>query len=241
MRGEIISVDGLSGDGLISGDDGLRYRFVAAASRTAVRVGDKVDFIGTGEVATEIMNLGGGTAPAHDATPSYAYEPVNRGFDFGRAMFSFNGRLSRAHYWICWAILFGGYWIWSFIPFLNLLLVFVLPVLLWCNLAVGVKRFHDMGRSGWLIVIPYVATMVGWVYMITVFARAAIADPTAFENPDPAMIGGLLAPMFVVLGLTWLVGIGFWLWMGIADSQPGTNAHGRNPNATGAETADTFR
>ena len=39
----------------------------------------------------------------------------------------------------------------------------------------------------------------------------------------------LLGPALGALSLTWLVGLAFWLWLGVADSQPGANKYGPYP------------
>ena len=238
MRGEVINLDGVSGDGLISGDDGLRYAFVPGACRSGLRVGDKVDFVAADGVASDIMALsGGGSFPAYSATTRAS----GRGFNFGTAMFSFQGRLRRSHFWIGWAIVFFGYYVGSAIPFLNILVFLAAPVLIWSNLAIGVKRLHDMGRSGWLIAVPWAAMTIGFIYAMVLIVMAAINDPVAFEDSsDPMQVLRLMAPAFGVWGFTALIGVGFWLWLGIADSQPGANRYGHNPQDPARDTAETF-
>lgn len=242
MRGEVISVDGISGDGLISGDDGARYAFTSAASRSALRVGDKVDFVGAEGIATNIMNLSGAPTGGHAYQGDRAAPgPSGSSFNFATAMFSFQGRLRRSHFWIGWAIVFFGYYVWTLIPFLNLLLLLVSPVLIWCNLALGTKRLHDMGKSGWLIAIPWVAMTIGFIYAVVVIVMAALSDPVAFENSsDPMRVMGLMAPALGAWGVTALIGIAFWLWLGIADSQPRANQYGPSPKQSSGGGADTF-
>jgi len=238
MRGEVISLDGISGDGVILSDDGVRYAFTASASRSGLRVRDRVDFVDADGVARDIFPLAGGGAPA-GFSPSP--RPSGRGFNFGRAMFSFQGRLSRTHFWIGWAIVFFGYHVWSFIPFLNIALVVGAPVLLWSNLAIGAKRLHDMGRSAWLIAIPWSAMIGGFVYLIVVISMAAINDPTAFDDEgDLAQVLNILVPPLGVWGFTAFIGVGFWLWLGIADGQRGANRFGPDPVHPARDTADTF-
>ena len=76
MRGEIISVDGLSGDGLITGQDGVRYAFAASSARAIVRAGDQVDFVGTDGVATHVVAAS--TATPSDGTPGPVVSPHDR-------------------------------------------------------------------------------------------------------------------------------------------------------------------
>ncbi|MBK1977217.1 DUF805 domain-containing protein [Brevundimonas sp. 3P9-tot-E] len=229
MRGEILSYDDVSGTGLISGDDSIRYGFTRTDIQAGgtVAVGARVDFVPEGMEATQVMILAS-TAPAaafgQAAASSTGGAPLGA-YDFATAMFSFNGRLRRQHFWISWLILFGVGLILNFIPFLNLLGL----ALLWPHLAIGVKRLHDMGKAGWIIAIPYVVMIGGWVFAFMSIGVSAFMNAQALENEDPAVILSTFGPALGILSLTWLVAIGFWLWIGISDSQPGDNKYGPNP------------
>ena len=59
--------------------------------------------------------------------------------------------------------------------------------------------------------------------------RFGLHEREALENEDPAVIFSTFGPALGILSLTWLVAIGFWLWIGIIDSQPGDNKYGPNP------------
>ena len=141
-------------------------------------------------------------------------------------MFSFNGRLRRQHFWISWLILFGVSIVTGWLPIIGGLIGLVL---IWPNLAISVKRLHDMGKSGWFVVIPYVAMIIGFIMIISAVGMAIFTNPQAFENEDPAaalsMVGSMMGG-FAVMGL---VGLAFLLWIGITDSQRGDNKFGPNP------------
>lgn len=224
MRGQILSFDDASGAGLISGDDGIRYTFgrEAVSPPSTITGGLRVDFVPVAGEATNVMLLAAAPAPgAPSATPGVPTD----GYDFVKAMFAFEGRLRRSHFWISWAILFVGGWILNFIPLLNLLGI----VLLWPHLAIGVKRLHDMGQSGWLIAIPYVVMFGGGVYAALSVGVSAMMNAEALSAEDPAAVMATFGPALGIISLTWLVGIAFWLWFGIADSQRGDNRFGPNP------------
>ena len=76
---------------------------------------------------------------------------------------NFSGRSCRSEYW--WWTLFSVLWCW--IPIVNILLalVFFIP-----SLAVAIRRLHDIGRSGWWIllgVIPVIGSLVLLVFYCT--------------------------------------------------------------------------
>jgi len=230
VRGEILSYDDTSGTGLISGDDSIRYGFTRADVQAGgtVAVGARVDFVPEGMEATQIMILAS-TAPAaafgQAAASSTGGAPLGA-YDFATAMLSFNGRLRRQHFWISWLILLGAGVVLGWIPILGALLSIAM---IWPNLAITVKRLHDMGKSGWLAVIPWVANIVGFIMIIGAVGTAIITNPQALESEDPAVALSMLGSMMGGLSIMLLVGLGFLLWIGITDSQKGDNKFGPNP------------
>ncbi len=230
MRGEILSYDDVSGTGLISGDDSLRYGFARSAIQAGgvIRTGARVDFVPEGLEATQIMVLAGDPAAAFGQAASSAYvaRDTGGGYDFVSAMFSFNGRLRRQHFWISWLILFGAGFVTGLIPIIGSLIGLVL---IWPNVAITVKRLHDMGKTGWFAVIPWVANIVGFVMIISAVGMSIITNPQAFENEDPAAIMSMLGSMMGGVAVLFLVNLGFLLWIGITDSERGDNRFGPNP------------
>lgn len=230
MRGEILSYDDVSGTGLISGDDSIRYGFARAAIQAngVIRTGARVDFVPEGVEATQIMVLTADPAAAFGqaASSSYVARDTGGGYDFASALFSFNGRLRRQHFWISWLILLGAGVVLGWIPFLGIILSLAM---IWPNLAIVVKRLHDMGKSGWFAVIPWVATIIGFVMIIGAVGTAIITNPGAFESEDPTVALSMLGSMMGGLAVMFLVNIAFLLWIGIADSQRGDNKYGPNP------------
>ncbi|MNE10054.1 hypothetical protein D3C80_1027510 [compost metagenome] len=230
MRGEILSYDDVSGTGLISGDDSIRYGFARSAIQAGgtIRSGARVDFVPEGVEATQIMVLAGDPAAAFGAAAasSYVARDTGGGYDFASALFSFNGRLRRQHFWISWLILLGAGVVLGWIPFLGIILSLAM---IWPNIAIVVKRLHDMGKSGWFVVIPWVANIIGFVMIISAVGMAIITNPGAFESEDPAAALSMLGSMMGGLSIMFLVNIAFLLWIGIADSQRGDNKFGPNP------------
>ena len=224
MRGQILSFDDASGAGLISGDDGIRYTFAreAVSPPAAITSGLRVDFVPIAGEATNIMLLAAAPIPgAPSATPGVPTD----GYDFARAMFSFEGRMRRSHFWISWAILFVSGWILNFIPVLNLLGI----LMLWPHFAIGAKRLHDMGHTGWLIAAPYVVGLVGFIAIFATVGASLLANYAAIENEDPAAILAMIGPSIGIVGIVCLIQIGFLIWIGVVDSQRGDNRFGPNP------------
>ena len=227
MRGIILDFDPVTSTGRISGDDGNRYGFVSASlqSGATVRSGQKVDFVADGDSATQIVTLADTPSPTRAevfANRSGAEQP----YDFRTALLSFDGRLRRQHFWISWLILLGAGAVANFIPILGALISIGL---IWPNLAITVKRLHDMGQSGWLAAIPYVVSIVGVIVGISLMGLSIFANLDGLENEDPAAIFALMGPVFGVIGLVTLVTLGFLIWIGVTESQPGENRFGPNP------------
>jgi len=147
-------------------------------------------------------------------------------FDWQKLLFSFEGRTRRSHFWIGWLICLGVGVVAGWIPILGGLIYIAL---IWPNLAISVKRLHDMGKSGWLVVIPWVACLVSGIAAVALMGVSALANASALEAGDPVAIIALLGPalgVFVVIGL---ICLGFLLWIGLSESQSGDNRYGPDP------------
>ena len=127
-----------------------------------------------------------------------------------QSLFSFDGRLNRAKFWliliatdiavfVLLAILvavtggsmtmgedgsmpsMGG----GVIGNLVALVIFVAAV--WIGFAVGVKRFHDRGKSGWWVLIVLVPVIGGLWYLIECGLLRGTIGPNAY-GPDPVAL-----------------------------------------------------
>ncbi|WP_029415781.1 DUF805 domain-containing protein [Brevundimonas bacteroides] len=224
MRGQILSFDDASGAGLISGDDGIRYSFVreAISPPASITPGLRVDFVPVSGEATNIMLLAAAPTPSGpSATPGVPVET----FNFQHVLFSFNGRIRRQHFWIGWLICLGAGVVLGWIPLLGTLLSIAL---IWPNLAISVKRLHDMGHTGWLVAIPWIAGIAGVVAAGMSVGFAALTSGY-IDNEDPAAVLAVIGPMFGILAIVALIQLGFLLWIGISEGQRGANRFGPNP------------
>jgi uncharacterized membrane protein YhaH (DUF805 family) len=59
------------------------------------------------------------------------------------------------------------------------------------NLAVAIRRLHDLDRTGWWIFIGLIP-LVGWIILIIWYCTRGTAGPNRF-GPDP--LGGIAAPI----------------------------------------------
>lgn len=229
MRGQVLSVDEAANTGLISGDDGIRYQFqpTSVTPPTALAPGIRVDFVPVAGQATQIMILAAAPTPAGpSATPGVPVDSYN----FQQAMFSFQGRLRRQHFWISWLILLGAGFVLGWIPLLGALLSIAM---IWPNTAIVVKRLHDMGRSGWFLAIPWIAGIVAVIGVFSTVGIAALTRGSEWESEDPAVVFATFGPAVGIMILAGLVQLGFLLWVGISDSQRGENRFGPNPKHEG--------
>ena len=118
--------------------------------------------------------------------------------DFGQAIVTnfkkyvtFSGRASRSEYWF-WVLftLIGGivtatldYAMFSENDFASPLnsifnLICFLP-----SLAVGIRRLHDIGRTGWWVLIAF--TIIGIIVLIVWACQKSDTGPNAY-GPEPA-------------------------------------------------------
>lgn len=147
-------------------------------------------------------------------------------FDWQSLLFKFEGRTRRSHFWIGWLILLGVGVVAGWIPILGGLLSLLL---IWPNTAIAVKRLHDMGQTGWLVLIPWVVSIGGIIMGISMIGLSAIMNASALDQGDPVAIMALVGPALGLFGLLFLVNFGFLLWIGLSDSQRGDNRFGPNP------------
>ena len=193
VRGEILQFDEASGEGLISGDDGQRYRL---SFRDLIRparlfAGQSVDFLPRDGIATDVVVLqaaptSAAFAPRIERQGPAELSPWGYFMKSMRMYADGNGRARRSEYW--WFVLFHVLIILA--PFivgigfvavgeetytdgLSLVggLFFILAGLVWLGfilpgICVTIRRFHDVGLTGWLILlglIPYIGGLITFV------------------------------------------------------------------------------
>lgn len=206
MRGEILSYDVVSGEGLISGDDLTRYRF----SRIDVGPGQqpvpglRVDFVALDDRASQIIPLveqarglpASALAPSEPPLGMWAYfvRCIRQKFVDGE------GRARRLEYWsfvlFAWLTMMA-----AFLPFFfamglagdgeelfPLAFLLVLLATLWVlflaipGISVSVRRLHDVGLSGWLYLVTFVP-YVGGLFMLVIACIPSQPHPNPYGPP----------------------------------------------------------
>lgn len=188
MRGEVLEFDRWSGEGLISGEDGVRYSFVTAdiQGMGTPHAGGRVDFVPAGLKATQIFVLA-----AEGPILTSTNEDLGLWAYFVKCMrlyFDGSGRARRKEYWSF--ILFRALFMLGFLA-IGVVAILTLAskahaqsydddvasaasaapmVIGWIlglpflapHYAVSARRLHDVGLSGWLallMLIPYLGSL----------------------------------------------------------------------------------
>jgi len=144
--------------------------------------------------------------------------------DWTKLFFSPDGRIGRQAYWIGWLVLIGVNTLLFWVPFLSL-------VTIYCWICVCSKRFHDMGRSGWLSAIPVTLSIVVPIGAVLAIAGAAVAasiSGAGDETVIAAVLSAVAGSALLLLGAL-VIGIGFLIWQGVAQGEPGANRYGPPP------------
>ncbi len=116
----------------------------------------------------------------------------------------------------------------------------VMPLLSLINLAllvpsyaVGVRRLHDTGRSGWWIVLPLVVAIVGTILFLVFGGTALFHLLQAGDHPSEAQglqfAGQLIGSLFLFLLLPILVAEIVMLVFYVTEGKRGPNRFGPDP------------
>jgi uncharacterized membrane protein YhaH (DUF805 family) len=149
--------------------------------------------------------------------------------NWGSLFFSAEGRIGQKDFWLAAAILF----IFSIV----IHAAAVVGTLLWflsayCWICIYSKRLHDMGRSGWLQLLPFV---LGWGLMTMGFIFGVGSLLGLIFSGMPHFLGGIalggMAFGFGALCVGGLVHVILLLWLGLSPGQVGSNRYGPEPGA----------
>jgi uncharacterized membrane protein YhaH (DUF805 family) len=161
-------------------------------------------------------------------------------------LFSFNGRVNRAQYWlgtigvnvVNWIVMIATSTATSLtaaghsqnagaaLAALSSQMAIVMPISLavsWAALALQVKRFHDRGQSGWWTVLP----LVPCIFMVMNVFSAVLE-----QWPPERLLSSLGMPLLALV----IISIGFFVNLGCLAGTDGQNKYGNPAGSGGAFT-----
>lgn len=116
------------------------------------------------------------------------------------------------------------------------------------TLAVGVRRLHDINRSGWWLLLPHVVAIVGVLVFFVLFGTSLVnlivAAKAGGDNISDAqglqfamqMIGSLFLCVLLPVLIAEIVMLVFY----VTDGTAGPNRFGNDPKGRGANASATF-
>lgn len=199
MKGTILDFSPETNAGIISGDDQNRYSFRTSDwhGNRAPQIGDQVDFMTNdfGQAQQIYLIAGQATFQDNPYAPVYPTEAVNSEEERYSAIdwfvkcvtshyFNFSGRARRKEFWFFILIyfvisIFAGI-IDSILD--NQIVGTILSIGLFIpSLAVGTRRLHDIGRSGWWQLIYL--TIIGIILLIIWWAMDTKRENNKYGSP----------------------------------------------------------
>ena len=208
MKGKVLDFSIQKGGGLILGDDGQRYLFVASEwQEQSLPLRDVVvDFEAAGKYAKGVYLLAQAEPQIQAATPTVKPKPFkatdNKELSLLDLAISavkhkyllFNGRASRKEFW---AVMLFSVLISFALQLLytlgfaisdNLGLLLALPFVIFSlgmvipQLAVSVRRLHDTDKSGWWLLLGFIP-IFGTIALIVLFSLASSEGDNRFGEP----------------------------------------------------------
>ena len=156
--------------------------------------------------------------------------------NWSNLLFGFSGRINRAKWWltvlvtviinILVSVTTNAVQSTAIIGIIGLI-SFV--VVFWIYLAAGVKRLHDLNRTGAWLVVFLGTPVVAMIFLIASLGLTAGAQLLAGQTPDSAAIAqmGMVA---IITGLIcFIVGIWGLIWFGCLRGTVGPNQYGPDP------------
>ena len=147
----------------------------------------------------------------------------------------FNGRARRSEFWFWYLFTILVSMFSSWIPFASLvMLALAIP-----TLAAAVRRLHDIGRSGWWVLLNVVPSIICFALLIALLGSALVTLVAAGTYEPEMLIDNLsanvgLCAAYVLSALaSFVCSIVLIVWWA-KDSIPGANEYGENPKGVEA-------
>ena len=209
MKGKVLDFSIQKGGGLILGDDGQRYLFVASEwQEQSFPLRDVVvDFEAAGKYAKGVYLLAQAVPQIQAVTPTIKTKPFKAATDnkepslldlaisaVKHKYLLFNGRASRKEFWtvMLFSVLISFalqlLYTLGFAISDNLGLLLALPFVIFSlgmvipQLAVSVRRLHDTDKSGWWLLLGH-STIFGTIALIVVLSLASSEGDNRFGEP----------------------------------------------------------
>ena len=208
MKGKVLDFSIQKGGGLILGDDGQRYLFVASEwQEQSLPLRDVVvDFEAAGKYAKGVYLLAQAVPQIQAATPTIKTKPFKATDNKEPSLLDlaisavkhkyllFNGRASCKEFWavILFSVLISFalqlLYTLGFAISDNLGLLLALPFVIFSlgmvipQLAVSVRRLHDTDKSGWWLVLSFIP-IFGTIALIVLFSLASSESDNRFGEP----------------------------------------------------------
>jgi uncharacterized membrane protein YhaH (DUF805 family) len=149
--------------------------------------------------------------------------------NWGSLFFSAEGRVGQKDFWLAAAILF----VFGVVAHAAI----GIGTLLWllstyCWICLYSKRLHDIGRSGWVQIVPWV---LGWFLIGAGLVMGLGGLVGLMFSGLPHFLGGMVVGGVAIgLGFVFLSGLMhllFLLWLGLTPGRTGPNRYGPEPGA----------
>lgn len=156
--------------------------------------------------------------------------------NWGNLLFGFSGRINRAKWWLTVLITVIINILVSVttnavqsIAIIAIIGIVGFIAVLWIYFAAGVKRLHDLNRTGAWLVVFLGTPIVAMIFFIASLGLTAGAQLLAGQTPDAAAMAqmGMVA---IITGLACLI-VGIWglIWFGCLRGTVGPNQYGPDP------------
>ena len=136
--------------------------------------------------------------------------------DIRELMTTARGRIGRRTFWAAASVLILLAFVAGFVPVLGALCGLALLIPAYCLMA---KRLHDMGRPGWLALVPAGASAFAGFIAVTIALMAF--DPAL--GPTAIALAGTSHPISIA---ALVISLGFLLWTGLGAGDMGRNRYG---------------
>lgn len=136
-----------------------------------------------------------------------------------------NGRIGRRDFWIGFAFVMVASLLAGALPIAGPILGLAL---IWPQIVIHIKRLHDFGWSGWLLLLPFAVSLVCTVLMIGSGGEALLLQPPPKELVRLVNSPEMRKPL-VYFEVAFAVEVAFLCWVGFTKGDAEANKFGAAP------------